>query len=127
MNCMMESGWGMMGGNNCMVRFGDCIVGRMVRSGDCMVDCVMGSNSCMMRSMMRSYSMGQLSMSSVTRLDDLRWRPHLSRWFTPGVRATCSLLGSDDLRGERSAIADTVTVSKLSIFPLRQRPTESKL
>ena len=91
MNCMMGSDRGMMGGNNCMM---SC----MVRRGDCMVDCVMGGNSCMMGCMMRRHSMGQLSMSSVTGLDDLRWRPHLSRWFAPGVRATCSLLGSYDFR-----------------------------
>ena len=115
--------WGMRGVMRC-----DYSVRGSVRGQHCgMMNCMMGSNSCMMCCMMRSHSMSQLSMSSVTGLDDLRWRPHLSRWFAPGVRATCSLLGSDDLRGERSAIADPVTVSELSIFPLRERPTESKL
>ena len=71
--------------------------------------------------------MSQLSMSRVTGLDDLRGRPHLSRWFAPGVSATRSFLGSEDVRGERGAIAGPVAVSELSVFPLRQRPTEPEL
>ena len=88
---------------------------------------MMGSSNCMMDCVVRRHSMSQLSMSRVTGLDDLRGRPHLSRWFAPGVSATRSFLGSDDIRGEGSAIADPVAVSELSVFPLRQRPTEPEL
>ena len=80
---------------------------------------MMGSRNCMMDCVVRRHSMSQLSMSRVTGLDDLRGRPHLSRWFAPGVSATRSLLGSDDIRGEGSAIADPVAVSEVSSsFPV---------
>merc|ERR1719330_871516 len=130
---MMGSGRGMIGGNSCMVGCmvgsSDCMIGGnscmvdcMVGSNSRMMDCMMGRNDCMMSCMMGSYSKSQLSMSRVTGLNDLRGRPHLSRWFAPGVSAARSLLSSEDLRGERASIADPVAVSELSVFPLRQRP-----
>merc|ERR1719330_1969995 len=124
MDCMVGSSDCMIGGNSCMV---DCMVGgnsRMmgVGSNSRMMDCMMGRSDCMMSCMMGSYSKSQLSMSRVTGLNDLRGRPHLSRWFAPGVSAARSLLSSEDLRGERASIADPVAVSELSVFPLRQRP-----
>ena len=137
MDCMVGSSDCMIGGNSCMV---DCMVGSNSRMMDCMIggnscmmgvgsnsrmmDCMMGRSDCMMSCMMGSYSKSQLSMSRVTGLNDLRGRPHLSRWFAPGVSAARSLLSSEDLRGERASIADPVAVSELSVFPLRQRPTE---
>merc|ERR1740129_1135778 len=109
MDCMVGSSDCMIGGNSCMV---DCMVGSNSR----MMDCMIGRNDCMMSCMMGSYSKSQLSMSRVTGLNDLRGRPHLSRWFAPGVSAARSLLSSEDLRGERASIADPVAVSELSVF-----------
>ena len=58
-------------------------------------------------------------------LDDLRRRTDLS--CRDSMVGRCCLLSSHDVRGQRSPIADSITVPEQTVLPLGQRSAVAKL